>query len=141
MSTMKIWIASVAVVLLEGCAPHVHLLQQDSSQNLVVGEFVHESTARLTLATSERGYVAEGFEIHRHTNLAELQRRYKGINPKHWDRIFAGHDKSHEVYSAEPVPRAQDGAELACRLTWGVGKPPQGICQDQAGKEYQVRFN
>lgn len=137
----NIWTAAVAVVLLEGCAPHVHLLQHDSSPDLVIGEFVHASTARLTLATRERRYVAEGFEIHRHTNLAELQRRYKGTNPKHWDRIFAGLDKSHEVYSAEPIPRAQDGAELACRLTWEVGKSPQGVCQDQAGKEYQVRFD
>lgn len=132
--------ASVAVVL-GGCAPHLHPLRQDSSPDLIIGEFVHEGTPRLTLATRERRYVAEGFDIHGHTNLAELQRRYKGTDPKHWDRIFAGHDKSHEVYSAEPLLRALDGTELSCRLTWAAGKPPQGICQEWAGKEYQVRFD
>ena len=130
-----------AAVVLGGCAPHLHSLRQDDSPDLVSGEFVHEGAPHLTLATRKRRYVAEGFEIHRHTDLAELQRRYKGTDPKHWDRIFAGHDRSHEVYSAEPIPRAQDGAELSCRLTWGAGKPPQGICQDQSGKEYQVRFD
>lgn len=108
--------ASAAVVL-GSCAPHLHQLQRGSSPDWAIGEFVHENTPRLPLATSERRYVAEGFEIRRHTDLAELQRRYKGTNPKHWDRIVAGHDKSHEGYSAEPVPRAQDGAELSCRLT------------------------
>ncbi|MBN8475756.1 hypothetical protein [Sulfuritalea sp.] len=132
-------VAGAAVVA--GCAPHLHQLQADSSPALVRGEFIHENPRRLTLTIGDRPYTAEGFEIHRHTNLAELQRRYKGTDPKHWDRIFAGHDRSHEVYSAEPVPRAQDGAELSCRLTWGAGKPPQGICQDQSGKEYQVRFD
>lgn len=134
------FIASVAAVL-GGCAPHLHSLRQDSSPDLITGEFVHEGAPRLILATKDRRYVAEGFEIHRHTNLAELQRRYKGTDPKHWDRIFAGHDKSHEVYSAEPLLRALDRAELSCRLTWEAGKPPQGICQDQAGKVYQVRFD
>ena len=138
----KIGIAFVsAAVALGGCAPHLHPLRNDSSPDLIIGEFVHEGTSRLTLATRDRRSVAEGFEIHRHTNLAELQRRYKGTDPKHWDRIFAGHDRSHEVYSAEPVPIAQDGAELSCRLTWAAGKSPQGTCQDQAGKEYQVRFD
>ena len=140
MFKLGIAFASSAVIL-GGCAPHLHSLRQDDSPDLVSGEFVHEGAPHLTLATRKRRYVAEGFEIHRHTDLAELQRRYKGTDPKHWDRIFAGHDRSHEVYSSEPIPRAQDGAELSCRLTWGAGKPPHGICQDQSGKEYQVRFD
>jgi hypothetical protein len=132
-------VAGAAVIT--GCAPHLHQLQADSSPALVLGEFIHENPRRLSLTIGDRRYTAEGFEIHRHTNLAELHRRYRNTDPKHWDRIFAGHDKSHETYSAEAHPRSEDGNELACQLGWGAGKAPQGICLDKAGKEYQVRFD
>lgn len=127
--------------VITGCAPHLHQLQADSSPALVRGEFIHESPRRLTLTIGDRRYTAEGFEIQRHTNLAELQRRYRNTNPKHWDRIFAGHDKSHETYSAEPAPKSADGAELTCQLGWGADKTPQGACQDKAGAEYRVHFD
>lgn len=128
-------------LVLGGCAANLHQLSKDSSPELLRGEFLRGQQNRLVLESAEQKYVAEGFEVHRHTNWAELQKRYRGSDPKHWDRIFAGHDKSHEVYSAEPVPKAKDGSELSCRLTWPSGKTPQGLCMDKAGKEYQVRFD
>jgi hypothetical protein len=132
-------VAGAAVIA--GCAPHLHQLRADSSPALARGEFIHENPRRLTLMIGDRRYTAEGFEIHRHTNLAELQRRYRNTNPKHWDRVSAGLDRSHETYSAEPAPKSADGAELTCQLAWGAGKTPQGACQDKAGAEYQVHFD
>ena len=130
-----------ALLILGGCATHSHSLTESASPGLLKGELVHLQPSRLVLESGERKYVAEGFEVQRHKNLAELQKRYRMSQPKHWDRITSGFDKTHEVYSAEPVPKAQDGTELSCRLTWKSGSAPQGICQDQAGKEYQVRFD
>lgn len=138
---LKTGLIVAGAALIAGCAPQLHQLQADSSPALVRGEFIHEKPPRLSLTIGDRRYIAEGFEIHRHTNFAELQRRYRNTNPKHWDRIFAGHDKSHETYSAEPAPKSADGAELTCQLGWGAGKTPQGACQDKAGAEYQVRFD
>ncbi|MCK9285465.1 MAG: hypothetical protein M0P39_14420 [Rhodocyclaceae bacterium] len=128
-------------LVLGGCAASPYQLSKDSSPELLRGEFLRGQQNRLVLESAEQKYVAEGFEVHRDTNLAELRKRYRNSNPKHWDRIFAGFDKTHEVYSAELVPKAQDGSELSCRLTWASGSAPQGICLDKAGKEYQVRFD
>ena len=86
-------------------------------------------------------YIAEGFEVHRHTHWAELQKRYRNSNSKHWDRILSGLGRSHETYSVEPAPKSADGAELTCQLGWGAGKTPQGVCRNNAGAEYQVRFD
>lgn len=137
----KTGLIAASAAIIAGCAPHLHQLQADSSPILVRGEFIHEDPRRLTLTIGDRRYTADGFEIHRHTNQAELQRRYRNTNPKHWDRIFAGLDRSHETYSAEPAPKSADGAELSCQLGWSAGKTPQGVCQDKAGTEYQVRFD
>lgn len=128
-------------LVLGGCAATPHQLSKDSSPELLRGEFLGGQQNRLVLESAEQKYVAEGFEVHRHTNFAELQKRYRNSNPKHWDRIFAGHDKTHETYSAEPAPKSADGAELTCQLGWGAGKMPQGACQDKAGAEYQIRFD
>lgn len=138
---LKVILIGAGTAILAGCAPHIHQLQPGSSPVVVSGQFVHENPPRVSLTINDRRYTAEGFEIHRHTNLGELQRRYRSSNPKHWDQIFAGHDKSHETYSAEPNPRSADGAELSCQLGWGAGKTPQGACQDKEGTEYQVRFD
>jgi hypothetical protein len=133
-------IACVALAL-GGCASHSRPLAQDSSPELIKGEFIHSSPSSMILTTLDRRYVANGFDVRRHTNMAELQRRYKISEPKHWDRIFAGFDREHDTYSAEPKPKARDGAELSCRLAWVASKPPEGICHDKNGKPYQVRFN
>jgi hypothetical protein len=129
----------VALVL-AGCGAHSHQLTKDSSPQLVKGEFTHGQTNRLTLEAADRYYEATGFAVEKHMNWAELERRYRGTDPKHWDRIFAGHDKDHETYSAEAKAVSKDGAELTCRLAWPSGKSPQGVCLDKAGKEFAVRF-
>jgi hypothetical protein len=127
-------------LILGGCASHSHFLVQGAAPELLKGEFVHEQPSRLILESSEQKYIAEGFEVRRHQNLAELHKRYRMSEPKHWDRITSGLDKDHESYSAEARPKAQDGTELNCRLAWPSGKNPQGTCQDKTGKEYVVRF-
>lgn len=129
-----------ALLVLGGCAPHSHLLVQGSAPELLKGELVHERPSRLVLESADRRYIAEGFEVRHHQNLAVLHKRYRMSEPKHWDRITSGLDKDHESYSAEARPKAQDGTELNCRLAWPSGKNPQGMCQDKSGKEYAVRF-
>ena len=133
-------IMGVAVVL-AGCGAHSHMLTKDSAPQLLKGEFTHGQTNRLTLESADQKYEAAGFKVETHMNWAELQRRYRGSDPKHWDRIFVGHDKDHETYSAEATAIAKDGAELNCKLAWPSGKNPQGLCLDKAGKEYAVRFD
>lgn len=133
-------ILSVALVV-TGCGAHSHLLTKDSAPQLLKGEFIHGQTNRLTLESADRQYEATGFAVEKHQNWAELSRRYRGTDPKHWDRIFAGLDKDHETYSAEVRAIAKDGAELNCKLAWPSGKTPQGLCLDKSGKEYAVRFD
>lgn len=135
-------LAIVAVAsLLGACASHSHQLGQGTSPMFLNGEFSHEQQSRLVLESASRRYVAEGFEVQRHQNMAELSKRYRGSDPKHWDRIFAGLDTDHESYSAEAKAVAQDGAELSCRLAWLSGKAPRGICLDKANKEFAVSFD
>lgn len=128
-------------VLLGGCAANLHQLSKDSSPELLRGEFLRGHQNRLVLESVEQKYIAEGFEVHRHTHWAELRQRYRNSNSKHWDRIFAGLDRNHETYSTEPAPKSADGAELICQLGWGAGRKPQGVCRNNAGAEYQVRFD
>ena len=135
-------LAIVAVAsLLGACASHSHLLGQGSSAEFLKGEFSHGQQNRLVLESAGRLYVAEGFEVHRHQNMAELSKRYRGSDPKHWDRIFAGHDTDHQKYSAKAEAIAQDGEVLSCRLAWRSGKAPMGICRDNANKEFAVSFD
>lgn len=137
---LKPWLSIIGVaVLIGGCAPHLHTLKPGSPP-LLAGEFHHGPPSLLVLQTTERRYVAEGFTVSRHMNWNKLRKTYYGSDPKHWDRIFAGHDKDHETSSAEAKIRAADGAELTCRLAWPSVDPPRGSCLDLAGKEYLVVF-
>lgn len=132
-------VAIVSASLAMGGCSHSHLLLPDGT--MLKGELVHGSQDRLVLESAERRYVADNFQIDRHSNLADLQDRYQIGDPKHWGRIVSGLDRDHESYSAEPTLRAPDGAELSCRLAWSSGKSPQGVCVDKDGKEHQVRFD
>ena len=135
------WLSITGVaVLIGGCAPHLHSLKPGPSSSLLAGEFHHGPPNRLVLQTAERRYVAEAFTVNRHMNWNELRKTYQGSDPKHWDRIFAGHDKDHETLSAEVKAKAADGAGLSCRLGWPSGMSPQGTCVDQAGREHPVIF-
>lgn len=138
---LRIGIAGIcALLLVGGCASHSHRLDPAGS-SLLRGEFLHGSENRMVVESADRRYVADGFEVRRETHLAELQRRYQGRDPKHWSRIFAGLDTDHETYSAEPLLKAQDGAELACRLAWSAGQQPGGTCLDATGRKHDLRFN
>lgn len=141
MNLPSVAIAAVMLVV-GGCttSSHHHLIES-SSPELLAGEFDHRGPSRLSLVLRDRRFTAEGFEVRRHTDFAALYERYRLSDPKHWDRIFAGFNRSHEVRSAEPVLRAPDGAALSCRLAWKQGATPSGICRDEDGRAYQVRFD
>jgi hypothetical protein len=92
------------------------------------------------LETSGHRYEAHGFVVERQTNLAALRKRYHGVNPKHWNRIFSGQDTDHLGYSVEAIARSADGHEVLCRLEWKSDTKPAGVCMDQAGTGFFVRF-
>jgi hypothetical protein len=143
-NTMKKYHFGILVILmLTGCGAHVHQLVKGDSAQLVGGELVHDrgKDNRLVLKMSDRSYEARGFVVDRETNLAELRKRYYGVNPKHWDRIFSGLDTEHTVNSFETVAKSSDGREISCRFAWKSGADPEGVCTDQAGTEFPVRFN
>jgi len=37
--------------------------------------------------------------------------------------------------------RGNDGIEVSCRFVWMSGAKPEGVCTDQAGTEFSVRFD
>lgn len=132
----------LAVLLLTGCAAHVHQLVKGDNARFVGGELVHDrgEANRLVLVASGRSYEARGFVVERDTNLAELRKRYYGVNPKHWQRIMSGLDTEHTVNSFYTTAKSADGQEVSCRFAWKSRKSPEGVCTDRAGGEFPVRF-
>ncbi|MCR4299951.1 MAG: hypothetical protein NUV75_14595 [Gallionella sp.] len=108
----------------------------------IAGELAHEDGEgnRLVLETPNRRYEARGFVTERQTNLAALRKRYYGVNPKHWEQIFAGLDTDHVVYSIETIAISAEGNKVSCRLMWTSGAKPSGVCTDQAGAAFPARF-
>lgn len=140
MKPSKSLIAIGAALAIAGCASHTHLLDKSSAPLFLKGEFSHENKHRLVLESSGRRYEAVGFEIRSSQNWTELRKRYYGTNPKHWDQITSGLDTDHKIYEATPVLKAQDGSELSCRLVWQSGHSTTGVCIDNTGNEYSIRF-
>lgn len=138
----KFYLHTLAAVLLTGCAGPVHVLVKEGSTPFIGGELAHDRGEgnHLVLEATNQRYEARGFVVERQTNLAELRKRYYGVDPKHWDRIFAGLDAGHAVYSVETVARSAEGQEISCRLMWGGAAKPAGVCTDQAGTTQPVRF-
>lgn len=138
-----LYLSMLTILLLTGCASPVHQVVKEDDGPFVVGELVHGrgESNRLVLETSNRRYEARGFIVERQTNLAELRKRYHGVNPKHWKRIFSGLDTDHVIYSIETIAKSAEGQELSCSLMWKSGGKPVGVCTDKAGTELPVRFN
>lgn len=132
----------LAILLLTSCTGHVHKIVKEDSKPFVGGELAHDQGKDnfLMLETPQRRYVAHSFSFDRDTNLAELRKRYYGVNPKHWERIFSGLDTEHMVSSFETTARSADGHEITCFLAWKSGAKPKGVCTDQAGTQFPVRF-
>lgn len=132
----------LAILLLTGCASPVHLLVREYDAPFVGGELVHDRGEgnRLVLEAPTRRYEARDFVVERQTNLAALRKRYFIANPKHWERIFAGLDTDHVVYSIETIAVSAEGHEVSCRLVWTSGAKPSGVCTDQGGTASPVRF-
>jgi hypothetical protein len=141
-NAMKTFYLSVLAVLwLTGCTGYVHKMIREDGVPFTAGELVHDQgeSNRLVLEMSNRRYEAHGFAIERETNLAELRKRYIS-NPKHWNRVFSGLNTEHVVYSFETVARSAEGQEISCRLVWKSGAKPTGVCTDQEGTAFLVRF-
>lgn len=132
----------LAILLLAGCASPAHLLVKEGDAPFVGGELVHDrgKNNRLVLEAPNRRYEARGFIVERQTNLATLRKRYYGVNPKHWNRIFAGLDTDHVTYSVETIAISAEGDKVSCRLAWGGSAKPAGVCTDSAGAAFPVRF-
>jgi len=140
---MKIfYLSMLAFLLLTGCTNQTHLLVKEGSTPFFNGELVQNRREgnHLVLEASNHRYEARGFVVERHTNMATLRKRYYAVNPKHWVRIFSGLDTDHIIYSIETIARSAEGQEVSCRLIWGDGAKPAGICTDQAGTAFPVRF-
>jgi hypothetical protein len=132
----------LAILLLTGCATPVYQLAKEDSTPFIGGELVSDGGDgnRLVLEAPNRRYEARDFVVERHTNLAELRKRYYGVNSKHWGRIFSGLDTNHVTYSVETISTSAEGDKVSCRLAWKSGRKPAGVCTDQAGEEFPVRF-
>ncbi len=140
---MKIFYLNIlAILLLAGCAGPTHLLIRENDALFIAGELVHDRGAnnRLVLQAPNRRYEARGFVVDHQANLAALRKRYYGVNPKHWERIFAGLDTDHVTYSVETIAISAEGDKASCRLVWGGSAKPAGVCTDQAGAAFPVRF-
>lgn len=140
---MKIFYLDIlAILLLTGCAGHVHKIIQEGSTPFAGGELVHDRGKDnfLVLETPQHRYEARGFAVERDANLAELRKRYYGTNPKHWKRIFSGLDTVHTVNSFEATAISADGHEIICSLVWKSSAKPEGVCTDQTGAELPVHF-
>lgn len=136
------YLGILAILWLTGCAGPTHLLVKEGSAPFVTGELVHDrgEANLLVLEAPDRRYEARGFVVDRQTNLAELHKRYRGSNPKHWQRISSGLDTDHVVYSIETIAKSTEGHEVSCRLMWKSAVKPAGVCTDQAGASFPVRF-
>ena len=140
---MKIFYLNILMaLLLTGCTGHIHQMVREDDAPFIGGELVHDRGEgnRLVLEAPNRRYESRGFVVERQSNLAALRKRYYIANPKHWERIFAGLDTDHVIYSVETVARSAEGHEVSCRMVWGGGAKPSGVCADQAGTEFPVRF-
>ena len=136
------YLGILTILMLTGCAGPTHLLVKEGSAPFVGGEFVHDRGEGnlLVLETPDRRYEARGFAVDHQTNLAELRKRHYGVNPRHWERIFSGLDTDHVTYATETVAKSIEGQEVSCRLIWGAGVKPVGVCTDHAGAAFQVQF-
>ena len=137
-----IYLNILAILFLAGCASHVHHVVRENESPFIAGELVHEDGKdnRLVLEAPNRRYEAHGFAVERYTHLAALRKRYRIANPKHWERIFAGLDADHVTYSVDTIAKSVEGDKVSCRLVWGRGAKPTGVCTDQAGTAFPVRF-
>jgi len=136
------YLSMLAILLLTGCVSPVHQMVREDDAPFIAGELIHDrgDGNRLVLQAPNHRYEARGFIVERQTHLAALRKRYHGVNPKHWRRIFAGLDTDHVTYSTETIAKSAEGHEVSCQLVWGGGAKPSGVCTDQAGIEFPVRF-
>ncbi|MBI4936890.1 MAG: hypothetical protein HY846_01475 [Nitrosomonadales bacterium] len=136
------YLGMLAILLLTGCVGPVHQMAKEGNAPFIGGELIHDrgKSNRLVLQTPNRRYEANGFAVEHQTDLAVLRKRYFIADRKHWDRIFAGLDAGHEFFSIETIAVSAEGPELSCRLIWASLTKPAGVCTDQTGAAFPVRF-
>lgn len=137
------YLSILAVLWLTGCTGYVHQMVREDGVPFTAGELVHDrgENNRLVLEMSNRRYEAHGFAVERQTNVEALRKRYYSTNPKHWDQVFSGLNTDHVVYSFETVAISAEGQKVSCRFAWKSGAKPAGVCTDQEGTAFLVRFD
>lgn len=136
------FIAAAGFAALGGCASHGHQLFSSSTGNgAAIGTFIHEGSSKpsMTLVYKGKEFSTTGFEIRSSQNLRELQQRLGGNFSKHYQRVTAGLDRDHLVYSAEPVLKSNDGEAIQCFLAWRSGRSPSGVCKPSETGEFEIR--
>ena len=130
----------LVMLALPGCAGHSHRLVQSDQPSLAAGWFRHEGQEEPAMILEFEGkrFETHGFAIRRNQNLAELRQQFG--SGKHYDRIFSGLDTDHYVYSANPEPRAEDGATIRCSLIWLAAGSPAGSCTSNDRRLVEVKF-
>lgn len=139
---MKILGALLAVLLLlSACTtPHTHSLLAQGSTPFVFGAIIHRGeTDSLVLETSDERYEGE-FRFERVQDWRALQERYRS-DPKRWNAIMSGLDRSHVYNQAVAKLRASNGNVLTCQLLWRHVDRPSGTCSDAHGSSFNVAFD
>lgn len=139
---MKALLGGLFVLLLAACTTAPHTLVREDDTPFVTGVLIHDKGANnsLVLQTDKHRYEARGFEVERQTDLVALRERYFIADRNHWDRILDGIDNEHTVFSVETTASSADGSKMTCHLIWRSSTQPSGVCTDQAGTAFSVRF-
>lgn len=131
-----------AFSLVAGCAGHRHDLVSDPGGEAIAGQLIHGHPAqrdRLIVIRAGRRYAGE-FRAERVRDWGALQERFRG-DPRKWERIVSGLDRSNEFSTAHVDLRAADGSSLVCELVWPTRDKPAGACSDAAGEVLSLQFD
>lgn len=133
--------AFLIAITLTGCAGHTHsLVHNESDAYISGGTFKHGGSEGTLMVLEFLGtrFEAEGFNIVRRQNLAELRQHFGA--GKHYDRIFSGLDTDHYLYSAQAKLHSSSGATLECSAAWKAGGTPAGNCVTADGAHIDFRY-
>lgn len=132
---------AVSLLLSAACTtPHSHPLLAQESAPFVFGAISHRGeTDFLVLETSDERYEGE-FRFERVQDWRALQKRYRS-DPKRWNAIMSGLDRSHIYNQAIAKLRASNGNVLMCQLLWRHVDRPSGTCSDAHGSSFNVAFD
>ena len=142
-NTVKtIGLCIISLLMLTGCASHVHQLVPVNNEPFISGELVHDAgkNNRLIIGTQSQQFESVGFAVEKQTNFAELRKRLMTTNRKHWERIASGLDTNHATYLIDTDVVSKSSEKMTCHLIWGESNKPAGHCTNQSGNSISIRF-